>query len=417
MPRETGGASGAGQGSWAARLPLKTHLGLLRLRAFRRLWSAALTSRAGDVINFTALPLFAYAQTSSPAAVGALVIVEGVALIVGGTSAQLVVDRYEPRILLVAVDTVRAAAALTLALVPTYPTALVVTAVLALGTSWFSPTSSALVPRIVSASSLSAANALQWTSGVALQLIAAPLGGLLVNQGFARVAFGINALSFAGSALLLSGLPKQPAVGSGVTPWKQLPALTAALHQVPILTRLLVMQGLAALSVGATSALLVVLAERDYRLTGTGYGLWLAAIGAGALLGPFMVPGVARTPPARLVSRAFVIRGAGDIGLATVSNAYLGGTLLFIYGLNTSSGMVAFQTLVQQSVPAGFRARTFALLDVIWQAGRLLSIGLGSVAAGIVGSRPVFVWGGAMLICAGIYGRVAIRCLPALRDV
>lgn len=44
-----------------------------------------------------------------------------------------------------------------------------------------------------------------------------------------------------------------------------------------------------------------------------------------------------------------------------------GGILLGLYGLNTSSGMVAYQTVVQREVPSSLRGRAFALLDVVWQ--------------------------------------------------
>jgi hypothetical protein len=169
------------------------------------------------------------------------------------------------------------------------------------------------------------------------------------------------------------------------------------------------MQGTAALAVGATSALLVVLAERAYGLSGAGYGAWLAVIGAGALLGPLVVPALTRLPPAHTVSGAYIIRGAGDIGLGALSNGLAGGGLLFLYGLNTSSGTVAFQTLVQQAVPETLRGRAFALLDVTWQTGRLTSIAVGGIAANAFGIRPVFYAGGTLLLVAGIFGAVILQ--------
>lgn len=62
----------------------------LRFPPLRRLWLAAVASRTGDAINFVVLPLFVYASTGSPAAVAALVLVEGIALVVGGSVLMLV---------------------------------------------------------------------------------------------------------------------------------------------------------------------------------------------------------------------------------------------------------------------------------------------------------------------------------------
>jgi sugar phosphate permease len=157
----------------------------------------------------------------------------------------------------------------------------------------------------------------------------------------------------------------------------------------------------------------VVLAERAYGLNGTGYGVWLAVIGAGALLGPVVVPALTRLPPAYNVSGAYIVRGAGDICLGALSNGIAGGGLLFLYGLNTSSGTVAFQTLVQTATPEMLRGRAFALLDVTWQSGRLISIAVGGVLAGAFGIRPVFFAAGSLLLFAGIFGAVALKSGPS----
>jgi MFS family permease len=394
--------------------PLRAAIGDYRLalasKGYRRLWLAAVISRTGDTLNFTALPLFVFGLTHSPAAVGATVFAEGIGLIAGGILAQSIVDRLPARQLLVTVDLFRAAAAVVLVVFPMFPTAVAVSFLLGLGTASFSPLSNSVVPRLVSDRALVAANGLQWTAGVLLQLVAAPVAGLLVTAGDARLAFALNAASFVTSGIVLLGLPYLPRVHEKPTSaWQQLPELLAAVPRVPILPPLLVMQGLAALAVGATSALLVVLARDAYGLSGTGYGLWLSAIAAGALVGPLLVPLLARMPAYRAVSGAYVIRGVGDIALGLVSSWVGGAALLGLYGVNTSSGMVAFQTMVQREVPSGIRGRVFALLDIVWQTGRLASIAIGAGLAASIGIRALFVLGGAFLILAGVVGFAGLR--------
>jgi MFS family permease len=366
-------------------------------------------SRTGDTINFAALPLLVLGLTRTPGAVAAIVFTEGIGLIVGGIVAQMVADRLPPRQLLVVLDLIRAGAAGLLAVVPTFPTAIGVSFVLAAGTGAFSPVSNALIPRLVPDRALPAANGLQWTAGVGLQLVAAPLGGLLVTVGLGRVAFGLNALSFLGSALLLIGLPALSSLhGQPRGIWLQPLSTLQALRQLGILRPLLAVQSLAALAVGATSALLVVLARQAYGLSGTGYGLWLSAIAVGALIGPLFGPALERLPPSRTVSLAYIIRGLGDIGLGVFRTGLGGGLLLGLYGVNTSSGMVAFQTMVQRNVPPELRGRAFALLDVVWQSGRLVSIAVGAGLVAIIGIRWLFVIGGALLIVAGALGMLGL---------
>jgi hypothetical protein len=46
----------------------------------------------------------------------------------------------------------------------------------------------------------------------------------------------------------------------------------------------------------------------------------------------------------------------------------------------------------------------FALLDVVWQTGRLASIAIGAGLAASIGIRALFILGGAFLILAGAVG-------------
>ena len=175
------------------------------------------------------------------------------------------------------------------------------------------------------------------------------------------------------------------------------------------------MQALAALAVGATSALLVVLARDAYGLNGTGYGLWLSAIAVGALVGPLLIPLVASIPAYRVVSGAYVIRGLGDAGLGLLNTGIGAGLLLGVYGFNTSSGIVTYQTMVQREVPAKVRGRAFALLDIVWQSGRLASIAVGAGLAASIGIRALFVLGGVLLILSGILGLISLSSVHRRR--
>ena len=246
-------------------------------------------------------------------------------------------------------------------------------------------------------------------AGVTVQLVAAPVAGLLVANGLARLVFAVNAASFAGSALLLSSLPAiSRAAATAVPSWDRLREAIALVAGVALLPPLLLMQLLAALSVGATSALLVVLAEQAYGLSPTGFGLWLGAIALGAIVGPPAARAVLRAVPQRALPAAYAIRGLGDVGLGLLHQAWAGGALLAVYGVNTSTGMVAFQGLVQRRVPESVRGRAFALLDLTWQAGRLVSIAAGSALAGVVGIRAVFIAGGVLLLAAALVGGARI---------
>ena len=387
---------------------LRAYRRVLRHRQYRVLWSAAVVSRAGDTLSFVALPLFVYATTRSPAAVSGLVIAEIVGALAGAALANPIVDHLPPRALLISADGVRCIAAVALAAWPSPASAYSVAFVLAVGAGVFSPTSAALVPRLVPGHDLTAANALQWTAGVVLQLVLAPIAGLLVAAASARVPFALNSLSFAASAVILLGLPPQPALAAGHAKRRHALVSLHMLWRGALMRPLLVMQALAALAVGATSALLVVLARQGYGLSPTGYGLWLGAIGAGALAGPLLVTSLARVAARTVVSAAYAIRGAGDVLLSVLPSGAAAGAVLAVYGVNTSSGMVSFQRLVQEGVDPELRGRAFALLDGVWQSGRLASIAAGGFAASAFGVRPLYAAGGALLVVAALIGAIGL---------
>jgi len=100
----------------------------------------------------------------------------------------------------------------------------------------------------------------------------------------------------------------------------------------------------------------------------------------------------------------YLIRGAGDIALGLVVGLPWALVILFIYGLNTSTGMVASTTILQTVIPDRVRGRVFTLLDVTWAAMRLLSLGLGGLLADRVGIAAVYIAGGTLLALAGALG-------------
>ncbi len=164
-------------------------------------------------------------------------------------------------------------------------------------------------------------------------------------------------------------------------------------------------QSLASLAVGATGAMLVVLAERHLGLAPAGFAWLIGAIGVGALVGPLIPNALARDyRDARWLFVPYVIRRAGDVLLAVFTPLPVALLILFVYGLNTSTGMVVFSSTVQGAVPEGVRGRVFTLLDVTWNAMRLLSLALGGLLVDTLGIRPLYWAGGSLLALAGLLG-------------
>lgn len=321
-----------------------------------------------------------------------------------------IVDRL-PRVkVMVAADLVRVVLPAVLAVWHDSPAiAYAVAFGLSAGQVFFSPAAQSVLPSVVRDDELVAANSGIWIAAVTAQIAVAPVAALLaVNVGFGP-AFAVNAVSFAVSAVVLRGLnePKRVRPVSVSSSFAHAREALAALAQIPLLKALAVGQFLAALSAGATSALLVVLAQ-DRLGGGEGYGLLVGAIGAGAALGPLLLLRKIKDPRRPLfVFGPYAVRGVVDLILAVVTAVPLAAAALVIYGLSTSTGSVTFSSVVQSRVPEQLRGRAFAGFDVLWQSGRMLSLLGGGLLADAVDIRAVYLLGGLLLLAAAAVGAVA----------
>ena len=392
--------------------------GLLRRPAYRRLWLARTISQVGDVAQFTTLALLVIMLTGSGLGVSAVVLAEIVPVLLLAPLAGSLVDRL-PRVrVMVVADLARVLLAAALAIWhDSAPLAYVVAFGLSAGQVFFSPAAQSLLPSVVDGDELVAANSGIWTAAVTAQVLVAPMAALVaVNVGYGP-AFALNAVSFALSGLVLRGLrePARPKPVSVVSPFAHAREGLSVLCQIPLLKALAVGQFLAALSAGATGALLVVLA-RDRLGGGEGFGLLVAAIGAGAALGPLLLLRRITDPRRPLfVFGPYAVRGVIDLVLAVITSIPLAAVALVFYGLSTSTGNVTFSSLIQSRVPEDLRGRAFAGFDLLWQSGRLLSLLAGGLLADAVGIRAVYVLGGLLLLAASTVGAIATR--PRTADV
>lgn len=375
------------------------------------MWSARTISQWGDTFNFVALALLIYDLTGSGLGVSGVVVAEILPVLLLAPLSGPLVDRW-PRVrVMIGSDSFRLVLAVALAVWHDAPVGVYVIAFgMSVGGVFFNPAASSALPALVHRDALVAANTGIWTASVLSQIVLAPLAGLLVVTLGYGPAFAINAVSYALSALILRGLrvPGAPEPVQRRRLWTEARDGVAVLVQHRLLRALAVGQLLAALSAGATSALLVVLAEEHLGVTGRGYGLLIGAIGVGAALGPLALIRLIRNPARPLfVFGPFALRGIVDLVIATVTAVPVAAAALAVYGVGTSTGAVTFNSMVQAEAPEHVRGRVFASMDVLWQGGRLISLGLGGILADFYGIQSVYYLGGALLIAAAAAGVLA----------
>ncbi|MEJ7757832.1 MAG: MFS transporter [Nocardioidaceae bacterium] len=380
---------------------------------YRRLWSARTMSQWGDTFNFVALALLIYDLTGSGLGVSGVVVAEILPVLLLAPFAGPLVDRW-PRVrVMVSSDLYRSALAIVLVVWHDAPVGVYTVAFgMSVGAVFFNPAASSVLPALVKKDALVAANSGIWTAAVLSQIVLAPLAGLLVVSLGYGPAFAINAVSYASSAVLLRGLrvPGHPEKVQRRRLLAEAREGVAVLVHHRLLRALAVGQFLAALSAGATSALLVVLAKEHLGVSGRGYGLLIGAIGIGAALGPLVLLRLIRNPARPLfVFGPYGLRGVVDLALASVASVPFAAGALALYGVGTSTGAVTFNSMLQAETPEHVRGRVFASMDVLWQGGRLLSLAVGGALADLYGIEAVYYLGGALLLAAAAAGLASTK--------
>ena len=386
---------------------------VVRSPSYSPLWLAQLLSSFGDTLHYVAVVVLVYQISGQGMAVAALVAAEIVPVLLLGPLAGVVIDRYSRKGVLIGADLFRAALVVSLI----WPQGLwhvyLVAAGLVVGSTFFTPTTQAVIPVLTSEDERLAANSVNWSTGRLVQIVGAAVAGGLVGMIGTAPAFGINAATFLASAALVARLRIPPHGGQlardatrGLAGYlgDARAGLAYALSD-RFVSRLLLVQGLASLAVGATSAMLVVLAEVHLGLPPAGFASLIGVIGVGALLGP-LIPNLLTRDyrDARWLFVPYIVRGIGDVALAIFTPLPVALAILFVYGLSTSAGIVVFNSAIQDAVPEQVRGRVYTLLEVTWNAMRLLSLALGGLLVDAVGIRALFWASGALLACAGILG-------------
>ena len=396
---------------------LRSYASVARGPSFFPLWLGQLISNFGDTLHYIALVILIFQLTGRGLAVAGLVAAEVIPVLVLGPLAGVVIDRFNRKGVLIGSDLFRAGLVLTLVWPQGVWHAYLVAAALATGNTFFTATVQAVIPALTTPDQRLAANSVAWSTGRLVQIVAsATAGGLIAFIG-TGAAFTLNAVTFAVSGLLIARLRIPAHAGQAGAETKRglggyvadaRAGLAFALRD-RFISRLLLVQSLASFATGATGAMLVVLSERHLRLEPEGFAWLIGAIGFGALLGPLIPNALARDyRDVRWLFVPYIVRGVGDGLLAVFTPLPVALLILFVYGLNTSTGVVVFNSTVQEAVPDAVRGRTFTLLDVSWNVFRLLSLAVGGLVVDAIGIRPLYWAGGALLTLAGVLGLVLL---------
>lgn len=176
-----------------------------RNRNFRLVWLADTISSLGNGVSQLAYPLLMLAITGSPLAAGVLSVTRALPYVVLGLPAGALVDRWNRRLVMIICDLVRAVNMVTIPVTVIWgalsPAQLYVTSFIG-GTAYvfFNAAQGACLPHVVAPEQLTRAVSAQETAESVTGVVAAPIGGALL-QLLRGLPFLLDAISFLASAV------------------------------------------------------------------------------------------------------------------------------------------------------------------------------------------------------------------------
>jgi MFS transporter, DHA3 family, macrolide efflux protein len=344
-------------------------IGLLRRPAVRLLWWSQVGSVAGDRLYSVALVWVTLRLTGSPGAVAVVTLADTLPFLAVSVVSGAIADKRDALRLARLVDLARAVivAAIPLAYVTGHLSVAVLAVVAGLLSgleAFFLPSLQASLPRLVEPKALTGMVSLLDSTDRLGRILGPGLVGILAVAVPEIHLFTVDAASFLLSGVLLTLLIRHVAprpLDQALPVDRQRGGFTAgwrAIHQRPIIRDTVALRALCNLAWPTfTLAVPFTVVHRYHQGIG-GYGLVLAAFGAGNLLGNVFSAHITGHL-ARWCALAWTLTGVGFIALAATPTYPLFVTTAVAIGVCTPIANVTIDAHIAATIPHQLLARVF----------------------------------------------------------
>jgi MFS family permease len=288
-------------------------------------------------------------------------------------------------------------------------------AVQAVGFAMTNPVRQAIIPRIMPAEDVPAAQTISFTTSNAAMVLGPLIAGLVIANGRFAAAYAIDAALFTVSLWASLRLPPLPPERTGTAP------ATAGLRSVVEGLRYLATTPILALSFAVDIIAMVLAMPRalfpemaDDRFGGAGAVGWLySAIALGAVAGGLLSGwiGRVRRQGVALVG-AVVVWGLAIAGAGVAHQLWLAVALLAVAGAGDLVSGVYRQTIMALYAPDEMRGRLQGVFTAVVAGGPRLGDLRAGLSAALVG--PTLAWSGGGL-AAAIVVLALVAAFPVLR--
>lgn len=389
----------------------------LAIPAYKRLLIGQGTSFIGSMLTQVAVPVQVYALSHSSLMVGLVGMAGLIPIVVFGLYGGAIADAIDRRVLYFWSSTGTWAVTLAL-LVQTLAGARSVGLILCLvvvQSAFFaiaSSTRGAVIPRIVEADLVPAANTLNFTVGNVGQVVGPLIAGVLVSlpHGFAY-AYGIDGLLFTAALYSAMRLPSIPPDGTG----QRLGLRSVVDGLAFIATRPVLVMSFAvdicAMVLAMPRALFPAVADQRF---GGNVGPLYAAIAIGAVVAGLSSGWIGRVRRQGRALTFAIIGWGGAVALAGLAHSlWLAVLLLAVAGAADLVSAVYRQTILQTYAPDEMRGRMQGVFIAVVAGGPRL----GDLRAGATGAAagPTFSWVAGGIACMAVVAVAGVFVRPFWR--
>jgi Na+/melibiose symporter-like transporter len=400
------------------RVGLRARLGPPLPRNFRLLWGATALSNLGDGLRLVALPLLATSVTDDPRLIAGVTVAERLPwllfILPGGAWA----DRYDRRVLRMRLDMARAVVMAGLVAVVLLDQVsigmlFVVAALLASAEAVVDSSSIAIVPATVEVGDLErAAGRLGSTELAMNDLVGPPIGGLMFGLAIA-IPFGLDALSFAGAALVMAFMSGTYTSGAAHTAEHRMRTRVSEGFRWLWDQHLLRMLAVISTALGTASfignAVFVLYARETLGLSEFGYGVLLVPGAVGGIIGSLIAPRFRAFPLRVTLSCAVLASGAATWLLAMISIPAVAGLLWAVSLGAIMVWNVLTLALRQRLIPNEMLGRVSASYRFLVFLGMPVGALIGGLLAYRYGVRSAIFVSGSILIFLGMIVPILLK--------
>ena len=352
-------------------------------------FSASSISNIGDGLALAATPLLALRLTSDTRLIGAVSFASSLPWLVLTLPAGVIIDRIDRRTTMVVVNCLRAALYSTLAILAS-TNAMSIWVLISLMTAIgacevvFDMTAQAILPAIVEKESLERANGLLYSAEmICNNFIGLPAGSWLFVIAVGT-PFGLNAASFALAAIIISRIPFRPDATQSNKEVRQfrrdlLDGLTW-LWRHRFIRLLALMLGCVNFAGALGAAIWVKYAADELGVTGSLYGVLLAILAIGSILGGMIGDRIASKLGRNTIVYAYVIFAIDGLIYALFPSIAVIACWMLFMGVASTTWNIVTVSLRQRLIPE----QLFGRVNSVYRFIGTGSISLGSLVGGFI---------------------------------